>query len=171
MERELVDVARAAVVIEPLDRLHDPPVQHSALLAQEARVGDVAGERALEAVDDVGEQARLVEKPCGLQAYQRPPDALGGNVHDRLEQRLRHVGADHGRRLEQQLLVAGEPIDARGEDGLHGRGHLDRLELAGQPIGPALADERVGLDESPDDLFEEERVAVAPLDQELAQRP
>src|SRR6266852_7050346 len=63
------------------------------------------------------------------------------------------------------------PIDAGGEDGLHGRRNLERLELADQAPGPAFADERLGLDEGPDDLLEEKGVAVAPLDQKLAERP
>ncbi len=171
VKRELVDVARAAVVVQPLDCFHDPRVQNAPLLPEQARVGDVARERALEAVHDVGEKTRLVEEPRDLEARQRAPDALGWNVHDRLEQRLRHVRADHGRRLEQELFVVREPIDAGGEDGLHGRRNLERLELADQAPGPAFADERLGLDEGPDDLLEEKGVAVAPLDQKLAERP
>jgi len=105
MERELIDVARAAVVVEPLDRVYDPRVQDAPLLAEQARVGDVAGQRAPEAIHDVGKEGRLVEEPGALQARQRAADALRGHVDDRLEQRLRDVRADDGRRLEQELLV------------------------------------------------------------------
>src|SRR5262249_13102760 len=72
VKRELIDMTRAAVVIEPLDRVDDPRVQHAALLTQEARVGDVARERALEAVDDVGEEARLLAESRRLPARPRP---------------------------------------------------------------------------------------------------
>ena len=64
-----------------------------------------------------------------------------------------------------------EPVDARGEHGLHRRGHLQASRLGREAIGAALADEHPGLDEGAHELLEEERVAAAPLDQELAERP
>ena len=39
---------------------------------------------------------------------------------------------------------------------------------SGQPVGAALADQRPGLDQRPDALLQEERVALGPLDQQRA---
>ena len=39
-------------------------------------------------------------------------------------------------------------------------------ERSGQPVGTPLAHQRAGLDQAPDALLQEERVALGPLDQE-----
>jgi len=79
--------------------------------------------------------------------------------------------ANDGGGLEQELLVVREPVDPGGEHGLDGRRHLEVLEPPRQAVGAVLADEHLGLGERAHDLLEEVRVAPAPLDQELSERP
>ena len=43
-----------------------------------------------------------------------------------------------------------------------------RRQRPRQPVGAALADQRPGLDQRPDALLQEERVALGPLDQQRA---
>ena len=61
--------------------------------------------------------------------------------------------ADHRRPLEERLLGRRQRVDARRDQG---------LERVGDPLGPVLA---VGLDEHPDRLLDEERVALGLLEQ------
>ena len=165
--RELIHVAREPIGVEPLDRRHDARVQGAALLLEQARVCDVPGEGVAEPVFEVREQPGLVQESRGLEVVQGAAQWLGGQGADRLEERERHLGADHGRRLQQELLVVRKPVDAGGEHGLHGRRNLEASGLGRESVGPPLAHEDVRLDERPHDLLEEEGIAVAPLDEQL----
>jgi hypothetical protein len=59
---EPVDVLAEAISVECLDRPDDPRVQVVPSLVQEAAVRHLVGQRVLEGVLDVGEEASLVEK-------------------------------------------------------------------------------------------------------------
>jgi hypothetical protein len=63
-----------------------------------------------------------------------------------------------------------EPIDARGEHRLDGRGNVCRVERPGDPEGSSLADEDTALDQRADRLLEEERIALGPVEEQSLER-
>ena len=76
---EPLDVLAEAIPVERFDRVHDPRVKSPAALLQEPAVGDLVGQRVLERVLEVGEEARLVEElgrlEMGEPSAQRLPRA------------------------------------------------------------------------------------------------
>ena len=72
--------------------------------------------------------------------------------------------------VKQSLLGLREPIDARGEDGLHARRDLDALERFRRPIGAVVAPRARRSRRARHALLQEERVALRPLDQEMFER-
>ena len=62
-----LDVLGQAIAMERLDGLHDPRVERPPALVEQAAVGHLVGERVLERVLEVGEEARLVEELGGLE--------------------------------------------------------------------------------------------------------
>ena len=149
-----------------LDDRHQARVEPAALAVQQRAVGDLVGEGVLERVLEVGEEARLVQELGGLQVGQRPAQRFLRDVLERLEEGEGHVLADDRGRLEQALLAVGQAIEARGENGLHRRRHLDARWRPRRAVLPPLALERAGLDQRPRALLQEEGVAVRALDQE-----
>ena len=91
-------------------------------------------------------------------------------VVERLEEGQGDVPPDHGRGLEEPLLLARQAVDARGQDGLHGRRNLDALDGAGEPVGAGPATEGTGVDEGAHALFEKEGVAAGARHQQRLQR-
>ena len=63
-----------------------------------------------------------------------------------------------------------QAVDARGQDGLHGRRNLDALDGAGEPVGAGRATEGTGVDEGAHALFEKEGVAAGTRHQQRLQR-
>src|SRR6266513_523817 len=59
---ERLEVTGETVAVDRLDRLDDPRVEGSPLLPEQARGGDVAGERVPPPVLEVGEEPGLVEE-------------------------------------------------------------------------------------------------------------
>ena len=170
MVGEPVDVLAEAVAALRLQRLHDPGVELAPPLLQEALVGHLIGQRVLEGVFQLGEEARLVEELGRLQEGESPPQVRLGHVGDGLEKRKRHFRPDHRRGLEQPLFVRWQPIDTGRQHGLHRGRDLDRRERLDLSIGPALADQHLRLDQRADALLEEEGIPLRALDQEPAQR-
>ena len=68
--REPLDLLGQAVGVSVSMALHDAGVQRPPPLLEQAAVGDLVGERVLERVLQVGEQARLVQELGRLQARQ-----------------------------------------------------------------------------------------------------
>ena len=62
-----------------------------------------------------------------------------------------------------------EPVDAGGEDRLHGGRHAGVLDRAGEAVGAALALQVAALGQLADDLLDEERVALGALVDQLAE--
>src|SRR5262245_2517557 len=87
-----------------------------------------------------------------------------------MQQRKRDVSADDGGRLQQALLLASEAVDAGGEDGLDGGRDTHVGYGLSQATGPRLACQHAAVDERPDALLQEERVALGPLYQQDSQR-
>ena len=79
-----------------------------------------------------------------------------------------HVLADHGRRLEQPLVLRrrGGRCGRPGPPGPWPAPGWPRSGVASR-YAPRSPDERAGLDQRADALLEEERVALRPLDQQL----
>ena len=137
----------------------------------EAAVGDLVGQRVLERVLELGEQARLVEELGGLEASRDPArSASSGSVGDRLQQRVGHILADDRGRLEQPLVLGGQAVDARRED------RLDRRRAPGCVDGRAPGDRRRARRPARRSrpgahaLLEEERLPSRALDQEPLER-
>ena len=68
--------------------------------------------------------------------------------------------ADHCRTLQHRALERLEPVEPRREDRLDGLGHADRLHVGQCLQAPVTRDEHAVLDEHPQHLLEEERVAA-----------
>ena len=92
--RQPLDLLGQTIRIECLDRLHDPGMERAPPLLEQAAVGDLVGERVLEGVFEVGEQARLVEELRRLKLGEAASELVLGQIGDGLEQGERHVLAD-----------------------------------------------------------------------------
>ena len=82
---------------------------------EETAVGDLVGERVLEGVLEVREQARLVEELGPLEVASSRRRAVLGMFRDRPEEVRMGRLPDDRRRLKEALLLEREPVDARGE--------------------------------------------------------
>src|SRR5262245_14472642 len=71
--REALSLFARLIQLASLQRLEGAPMQGSSLLVQKARVRDFVCQRVLEAVLELGKQARLVEEFRGLQMHETPP--------------------------------------------------------------------------------------------------
>ncbi len=81
--RQPLDMLAEAIGVERLDRRHDPGVQRAPPLVEHAAVGHLVGERVLEGVFEIGEEARLVEELGGLQMREPCAQRLLGQLGDR----------------------------------------------------------------------------------------
>ena len=91
-------------------------------------------------------------------------------VRHHLQQGERHVLADDGRRLQERLALRRQPVDARCEHRLDGRGHPDLAGGPREPVVTTIADEHARLDRRPHALLQEERVAAGAVDQHRLDR-
>jgi hypothetical protein len=165
-----LDLLGQAIRVHALDGVHDGVVQLAPSLTEQARVRDVVRQRVLERVLDVREQRGLVEELRGLELVEAGAQRVVVEAGDGAQEGERHVLADHGGGLEQPLVLGRQSIDARGEDRLHGWRDLDGLRRLRQTVIAELADEGPGLDQGPDALFEEERIALGAGDEQAPQR-
>jgi len=126
MMREPLDLFRETVGVERLDRVDHARVQLAPALVEQAGVGDFLRQGVLERVDQLGDQAGLVEKLAVLEPLKGPPNPFLVVFDDLPKPREWDVFADDRRRLEQALVVGREPVDPRGEHCLHRCGHPQR---------------------------------------------
>jgi hypothetical protein len=150
---------------ECLQSRDDPGMQRAPPLLEQRLVGHLLGEGVLEGVLDVGEQARLIEELRRLEVSQTTIQRLVGQVRNGLEQRQRHLGTHHRRRLQETLLLGWQSVDTRCQDRLYGGWDLDGRQGLGQVIGPWLPDEPSRLHQRADALFQKERITLGPGDQ------
>ena len=146
-----------------LEPVGEAAVQLCPGVLQQAPVGRVADQYVMEA------QNRLAEKPPGvgldqLAAPQRFETSV--EVADLARQELRQrsareVPADHRGPLEDRAILGAQPLDARGEQRVDGGRHLDIGERDVRGPAVAFALERAVMNEHPDELTDEERVALA----------
>ena len=145
-------------------------MERAPALLEHAAVGDLVGERVLEGVLEIREEARLVQELGRLEVAEPPAKVVLGHVRDGLQERERHVLPDDGGGLEEPLVLGRQPVDARREDRLRRGRDLPRVRRLRHPIGPPLPDEHLGLHEGPHALLEEEGVPLGPLDQHPLER-
>ena len=141
MVGETLDLFREPVRIARFDGLDDPCVQRPPALVQQAAVRHFVGEAVPEGVLDFRKQAGLVKELRRLEVRESLLQLVFRLFCDRLQQRERHVHADHGRGLQQVFFQRRQAIDTRRQDGLHGGRNLDPGEGLGQPIASPLTDE------------------------------
>ena len=70
----------------------------------------------------------------------------------------------------QQLLLGRQPVDAGCQHGLHRRWDLNARHRLRQTIGSRRADQQAGFHQGADALFQEERIALRPRNQQLCER-
>ena len=97
-------------------------MQRAAASRDQHGVGYLLRERVLENPGALVALRLFVEELEAPQLGQGGVDPAGVVDH-RAEQSLRHLAAEHGSRQEHVLGPLGEPVDARGEDALHGVGN------------------------------------------------
>jgi hypothetical protein len=116
MVSQLLDMLGEAVGIGGLDGVHDPGVQRAAPVLEQAPVGHVVREGVLEGGFRIREQARLVQELRGLDPGEAAMKLFIGRVDNGAKQDEGHVLADDGRRLQQPLLLRGQPVDPVRQD-------------------------------------------------------
>src|SRR5215467_11203140 len=94
-----LDVLGKSVRIETLESVDDTSVQRAPTVLEHAAIRHVVGQRVLEGVLEIGEDASLVKQLGGLQPAERGVQIVLTGVSDRLEQRERNVLPDDGCRL------------------------------------------------------------------------
>ena len=146
MVGQLLGVLGEPVGIRRLDGFDDPGVQGATAVLKQAAVGHVVGEGVLEGQFRIREEARLVYKLRGLEPSEAAMKPFLRDLGDGPEEQEWYVLADHGRGLQKPLVLRRQPIDPRRQDCLDGRGDFDRRHVAGEPIRPALTDQRTRLD-------------------------
>ena len=151
----------------------------TALSLRERLVGDVADEVLEEAVLAVLGRARVGLHTEHLLAREGDEHRLEVGVGARKRrQRVSREGlAEHGRVLEQSTLLRREPVEPRGDQCVQRLRHLERLDLARQPVRGAVLDEQAAVEQHPHGLDRVERDAlgasedaVANLDREARAR-
>ncbi len=85
-------------------------------------------EGVLEGVFTFGKEAGLVEQVGGMELHQATLQALLRCLGNGLQQWKGHCHTKDSSALKQALRLGLQPIDARRQDGLHSRRHLQALE-------------------------------------------
>ena len=92
---------------------------------------------------EVGKEAGLVEELGALEVGEATPKLGFVLLGDRLKQGERYVMTDDRGRLEQTLLLGGQPVDARRQNRVDAGRNLDGVDGLGEAIRAGLADERL----------------------------
>jgi hypothetical protein len=151
---------------EHLQGLDDADMEYPPPLLEEAAVGHLLGEGVLEGVDELGKQTRLVQKLGILEIREPQSESPFGKSHHGLEQSQGYFCANDCCGLEEVLLLRQQAINARRQDGLHGRWHLHDGAGVHQAVGPRLAHQGSDLHQRPHTLLQEEGIALRALAQE-----
>jgi hypothetical protein len=91
--------------LDHLKRLDDPGMERTSAFLEEAAIGDLVGQGMLEGEFALGEEPRLIEKLGGLQVGKAVVEYLLGHVGNGLQEWQGHLGANHGSRLQEALLL------------------------------------------------------------------
>ena len=159
-ERLIVLDGTSALRLEPVGEAR---VQLGARPLEDAAIGRVADEHVVEAHDGLAQEPACVRldelaPPKRLQARIEVGDVGGQQMRDGS---ARELPSDDGGALEDRTLRGPEALDARREQRVDRRRHLERGQLhAGRPA-VALASEDPVVHQHADQLADEERVALA----------
>ena len=135
------------IAVQLLERPRRLQVELAPAARQQAVVGHVLGQRMLEDEHRLIAAGALVHELLAAELGQRRIQIAA--LRQPLEQAARHFAANHRRRLQQLLGRVGQAIEAGHDHALHG--------VRNRLIAGALLDDR------PRELLEEERVALATL--------
>ena len=150
------------VAIERLDRLRHLGMEGASPGPELRRVGDFLGQRMNEGEPATARARLLVEQPGVAQHAERGLDVADRRPGNLLKHRQREFLADDGADLEQRLVRLAQPVDARAEHRLDGRGK-DLLAVPGaRHVGALLAGNDLLLRERADQLLGEERISGTP---------
>ena len=161
-----LDVLSQPVGIEPLDGLDDPAMEGAPPVREQAAVGHLAGERVLEGVLEVRNEAGLVQELGPMQGRERTSQRVLGNVCDGPQEDQRHILPDDGGRLDELPGIGREPIHPSRQDRLDRRWDLDRLDWSGQVMRAPRATQGAGLHQRPHGLLQKEGIPLGLLDEE-----
>ena len=101
-------------------------MQLLAPLLEDRVVGNLLRERVLEDILDVRDRRLLVDEFTKLQIGEEAFELLFRVARDASCETEDELAAEDGKSLQERLLVVTQPIDTRGEDGLHGRRNPQR---------------------------------------------
>src|SRR5262249_19797784 len=156
--------------IKKLDGAADVLVELLAALQQNGVVSNLLGQRVLEDVFHIRDRRLLVHEFAKLQIADQPLEFVLRSPGDGPREAEDELAAQHRQRLEEILFVVAQPIDAGGEDRLHGRGYAERgkrphqLDCSVRPLKRAFIEQRLHR------LLHEERRAAGGLDDQLLKR-
>ena len=163
---QALDVLREPLGVEALDGLDGPGVERAPAVLEEAPVGHLVGQRVLEGVLDVGEQARLVEELGRLE----PGEALGQRVRG---SPATPASTAIGTSVPTTEAVWSSALSSGGSRSM--RAARIACTVAGtwtvsgvftSRYAPRSPDEHPVVHEAPHALLEEERVALGPREEE-----
>ena len=111
-------------------------------------------QRMLECVLRLGNQARLVQELGRLKAREALEQQISIDSCYSQQPFQRDVSANNRSGLQQTLLCRGKAIDPGSQNRLHRRRDLERLDRSVRSVGAQVADERTGVHERTNRLFE-----------------
>ncbi len=146
-----------------LEPVGDLRVQLGPRPLEQPPVGGVAHEVVMES------QGRLTEEPAGVGLDQlAPPQRCEPGLEGRTltgqqvgEGGARELSADDRGVLQHGTVLRSQTLDARGQQGVNGRRHLELRHLDGGGPSAAFLPERAVVHQHADQLADEERIALA----------
>src|ERR1700730_6185121 len=117
-------------------------MQLPASLNQDRVVRNLLRQRVLEDVLGVADRRLLVDEFAELQVVENAMEFVVTLEHHRTNQRQRKLTANDGQRLQQVFRIGRQAIDTRGQNSLHRRRYLQRIERARELHRTAVAHQR-----------------------------
>ena len=145
-------------------------MQLLAALLEDRVVGDLLRERVLEDILDIRDRRLLVDEFAKLEIGEEAFELLFRMSGDAPCETEDELPAEDGKSLQERLLVVAQPVDTRGEDGLHGRRNAQRRERLDQLDRPLRSLQGAFVEQRLNRLLHEERRASGGLDDELLER-
>ena len=168
--RQIREVIVQGRGIEELDGAPHILMQLLAALLEDRVVGDLLRERVLEDILDVGDRRLLVDELAKLEVGEETLELLVRVSGDGPGETEDELPAEDGKSLQERLLVVAQPVDTRGEDGLHGRRNAQRRKRLDQLDRPLRSLQGAFVEQRLNRLLHEERGASGGLDDELLER-
>src|SRR6476660_5852710 len=96
-------------------------MQLLAPILQDRIVRDLLRERVLEDIFDVRDRRLLIDELAKLEIGEQTFELVLRSSSDGSRQAEYELSSEHRECLQEGLLIGAQPVDAGGEDGLHGR--------------------------------------------------